>query len=117
MPATIVQQAAHEPFIPAPWYLDAWDDSWPEHEPRPVNWNASFESRTDHHGNIATNPMITDEAATVITGVFKNRWRVLKSVDDLIDSVVALCKELGVHDNTYYFYSSDHGFQVFSLLP
>jgi len=56
--------------------------------------------------------MITDDAATVITDVFKNRWRTLLSVDDLIADVIALCDELGVSNNTYFFYSSDHGFQV-----
>ena len=50
--------------------------------------------------------MITQEAADVITGVFKNRWRTLMSVDDVIGSVIEACKKLGVDDNTYYFYSS-----------
>ena len=48
------RQAAHEPFNPAPWYEGFWDPSWPEQEPRPVNWNCSKESRADHHGNIAS---------------------------------------------------------------
>ena len=51
--------------------------SWPAHEPRPVNWNCSLESRKDHHGNIATEPLLTAAAADVITAVFKNRWRTL----------------------------------------
>lgn len=34
--AYIAPKAAHEPFNPAPWYVDHWDPSWPEHEPRPV---------------------------------------------------------------------------------
>ena len=32
--AYIAPKAAHEPFIPAPWHLDHWDDSWPATEPR-----------------------------------------------------------------------------------
>jgi hypothetical protein len=39
-------------------------------------------SRADHHGNIATNKMISAEGAAVITDAFKNRWRTLMSVDD-----------------------------------
>ena len=54
-----------------------WQPSWPEHEPRPENWNCSAESRKDHHGNIATEPLLTAAAADVITAVFKNRWRTL----------------------------------------
>lgn len=115
--AYIAPKAAHEPFIPAPWYLDAWDPAWPDHEPRPVSWNCSFESRVDHHGNIATEPLITQEAATVITGIFKNRWRTLMSVDDVIHAVIQQCEDLGVADNTFFFYSSDHGFQVCGVRP
>jgi len=111
--AYIAPKAAHEPFNPAPWYEGHWDDSWPQQEPRhnPA-WNCSAESRQNHHGNIATNPMLTKEASDVITGVFQNRWRTLMSVDDVINDVIDLCEELGVADNTYFFYSSDHGFQL-----
>ena len=110
--AYIAPKAAHEPFNPAPWYVDHWDDAWPDHEPRPANWNCSTESRKDHHGNIATEPLITAEASAVITGVYKNRWRTLMSVDDVIADTIQACEDLGVADNTYFFYSSDHGFQV-----
>jgi len=110
--AYIAPKAAHEPFNPAVWYRDSWDPSWPAHEPRPENWNCSAESRKDHHGNIATEPMITAEAAKIITGVFKNRWRTLMSVDDVIGDVIATVEELGLGDSTYFFYSSDHGFQL-----
>ena len=76
-PAVCVHRAevAHEPFIPAPWYLDHWDPSWPDHEPRPPSYNSSFAARADHHGNIATNPMLSAEAVAVTTGIFKNRRR------------------------------------------
>jgi len=110
--AYIAPKAAHEPFNPAPWYVDHWEPSWPAHEPRPINWNCSAAIRANHHGNVATEPMISEAAATVITDVFKNRWRTLMSVDDLIGSVIDACTALGVMDNTYFFYSSDHGFQL-----
>jgi N-acetylglucosamine-6-sulfatase len=56
--------------------------------------------------------MITPEASRVITGVFKNRWRTLMSVDDLISDVVAKIDDLGLTDSTYFFFTSDHGFQL-----
>jgi N-acetylglucosamine-6-sulfatase len=59
-----------------------------------------------------TQPTITADAAAVITGAFKNRWRTLMSVDDVIFDVITTCEDLGVADNTYFFYSSDHGFQL-----
>eukprot|EP00750_Incisomonas_marina_P015751 INCI186.1.p1 GENE.INCI186.1~~INCI186.1.p1 ORF type:complete len:603 (+),score=92.86 INCI186.1:106-1914(+) len=111
--AYIAPKAAHEPFNPAPWYEGHWDPSWPATEPRDnPSWNSSAAARADKHGNIATQPLITDEAADVIAGVFQNRWRTLMSVDDVISDVISLCEELGVANNTYFFYSSDHGFQL-----
>merc|ERR1712232_57033 len=110
--AFVHPKAPHEPFNPAPWYADYWHPSWPEHEPRDANWNCSFESRQHHHGNIASEPMITDEAARLITGVWKNRWRTLMSVDDVIADVIAAVDELGLTNSTYFFYSADHGFQL-----
>jgi N-acetylglucosamine-6-sulfatase len=113
--AYIGPKSAHGPFNPAPWYVDAWDPSWPDHEPRDENWNCSFEDRADHPSNVPLQPMITDRASRVITGIWKNRWRTLMSVDDLISDVIATVDELGLSDSTYFFYSTDHGFQLGQL--
>jgi len=111
--AYVAPKAAHEPFNPAPWYADAWDPEWPTEEPAAnPSWNSTFAARADHHGNIATEDLITPQAAKVITGVFKNRWRTLMSVDDVIADVIGAVEDLGLADNTYFFYSSDHGFQL-----
>merc|ERR1719469_864627 len=59
--------------------------------------------------------MISDDAAKVITGIFRNRWRTLMAVDDLIADVYQTIDELGLTNNTYFFYSSDHGFQLGQL--
>ena len=64
-------------------------------------------ARAGKHGIIPSQPMITREAAEIVTDVFKNRWRTLMSVDDLIGDVVALCEDLDVADSTYFFFSSD----------
>eukprot|EP00511_Aplanochytrium_stocchinoi_P000535 CAMPEP_0204841948 /NCGR_PEP_ID=MMETSP1346-20131115/44320_1 /ASSEMBLY_ACC=CAM_ASM_000771 /TAXON_ID=215587 /ORGANISM="Aplanochytrium stocchinoi, Strain GSBS06" /LENGTH=416 /DNA_ID=CAMNT_0051980459 /DNA_START=976 /DNA_END=2223 /DNA_ORIENTATION=+ len=110
--AYIAPKAAHEPFNPAPWYKDYWNPSWPKHEPRPPNWNCSDELRAHHHGNIATQSLISPHAADIVTDVFKNRWRTLMSVDDLIEEVVELCRDLNIYNTTYFFFTSDHGFQL-----
>ena len=60
----------------------------------------------DRHGNIATNPELSRAAASVITGIFKNRWRTLMAVDDLIGEVVRCLDELGVLEETFIFFSS-----------
>jgi hypothetical protein len=47
----VAPKAAHEPFNPAPWYVDHWEEDWPTSEPRDnPAWNCSAESRADHHG-------------------------------------------------------------------
>ena len=107
--AYVAPKAAHEPFMPAPWYADHWDASWPEHEPRPIAYNATFAARAGHAGDAATNPMLDDAAAAVVTGAFRNRWRTLMSVDDVIAAVVGAVDAAGLLDETYFFYSSDHG--------
>jgi len=59
--------------------------------------------------------MITETCAEYVTKSFKDRWRTLMSVDDVIDDVVQLVEDLGLVDNTYFMYSSDHGFQLGEL--
>lgn len=111
--AYIAPKAAHEPFMPAPWYADAWDPSWPSTEPRDnPAWNASYDARANHPSDIASNPMLSETAATLITDIFKNRWRTLMSVDDVISAVYTECTNLGVVENTYFLFTSDHGFQL-----
>lgn len=110
--AYIGVKAAHEPFTPAPWYTEHWDDAWPDHEPRPANYNCSLSARSRHHGCIRTAPLLTEAAASVITGSFKNRWRTLLSLDDLVAAAYEVCQGAGVVDRTYFISTSDHGFQL-----
>ena len=110
--AYIGVKAAHEPFTPAPWYAQHWDASWPVREPRTPNWNCTKASRSRHHGCIATAPMLTGSAESVITGSFKNRWRTLMSLDDLVRTAYTTCEKAGVAERTCFISMSDHGFQL-----
>ena len=47
-----------------------------------------------------TAPRLCDGRPLLRTG-----WRALMSVDDVIAGVIGACEELGVADNTYFFYS------------
>merc|ERR1712130_207112 len=113
--AYIAPKAAHEPFTPATWYKDYWHHSWPKTAPRPPSFNITYEQRANHHPTIAALDMFTNITVQCIDDVFKNRWRTLMSVDDVIKSVIDVTEELGVLNNTYFFYSSDHGFQLGEL--
>jgi len=106
--AYVAPKAAHEPFDPAPWYRDAWDPAWSSVERRGPAWNASFAQRRDHGSNVPTQPVLTAQAAAVVSGIWRNRWRTLMSVDDVVEAVHAACDPA----STYFFYTSDHGFQL-----
>jgi N-acetylglucosamine-6-sulfatase len=113
--AYIAPKAAHDPFQPAPWYADYWASGWPLTAPRPPSWNLTSAQLANHHPNVANQAVLTESVAECIDTSFKNRWRTLMSVDDVVGAVFAATKRLGVHDNTFYIYSSDHGFQLGEL--
>ena len=68
-------------------------------------YNSSAKARANHAGTVPKQPMMSDEVGKVVTDVFKNRWRTLMSVDDVIADVITLCDSLGLKDSTYFFYS------------
>lgn len=106
--AYIAPKAIHEPFNPAPWYADHWEDTWPMVERQGPAWNATAEVRSHHGANVPSQAMLDNYAAEVIAGVWRNRWRSLMSVDDLIAGVHEKCNP----NSTYFIYTSDHGFQL-----
>ena len=108
-------KAAHEPFDPPPWYAGHWDPKWPKEAPRGPAWNATRAARGHHAANVPTQPMISARAATVVDGVFRNRWRTLMAVDDLVEALVSTVEAEGATDRTYFVYTSDHGFQLGQL--
>eukprot|EP00040_Diaphanoeca_grandis_P039932 m.260648 g.260648 ORF g.260648 m.260648 type:complete len:521 (-) comp40388_c0_seq1:488-2050(-) len=113
--AYIGSKACHEPFLPAPWYQTYWDPSWPTTAPRPPSFNISYAARANHHPTIQMMEMLTDKTVQCIDETFSNRWRTLMSVDDIIREVFAAVENMGLMDNTYFLYSSDHGFQLGEL--
>ena len=110
--AFINPKACHEPFTPAKWYADTWEEGWPATAPRPPSFNMTKEERANHHPGIAAMDMLSNTTVQCIDETYKNRWRTLISVDDLIVDTVQLVQDLGIMDNTYFIYSSDHGYQL-----
>lgn len=108
-------KAVHEPFNPPPWYADHWDPSWPAKPVRGPAWNATFDARRRHAANVPSQPMITAAAAEVVDGVYRNRWRSLMAVDDLVEALVTTVDARGATDRTYFVFTSDHGFQLGQL--
>jgi N-acetylglucosamine-6-sulfatase len=104
--------APHLPSSPAPWYEEAFTEPSLANHYRTPNFNYSA---NDHHWCVAQQPAITDTEAVGIDALFRDRWRTLLSVDDLVEGVVNALTDLGVEGNTYFFYSSDHGYNLGQL--
>jgi N-acetylglucosamine-6-sulfatase len=43
--------------------------------------------------------------------LFRDRWRSLLSVDDAVVGVMQALADLSVLDNTFMFFTSDHGYK------
>lgn len=97
--------APHYPAEPAPWYREAFPNVT---IPLTPNYNTSFEDKTQH---IRQNPPLSERAHCWQNRHFRDRWASLLSVDDLVDSVITKLGSLGVLDETFVFYSSDHGYK------
>ena len=106
---TVAPKAPHVPATPAPWYGTLFSDM---KAPRTPNYNASKEVLADHHWLIAQQDIITMEQADSIDELFRNRWRTLVSVDDAIAAMVQTITDLNLMDSTYFFSTSDHGYQL-----
>jgi hypothetical protein len=107
----VAPKAPHVAATPAPWYLQGtFIDALSA--PRDPAYNASKEILSQHHWLIAQQDIITQEQGVEIDNLFRDRWRCLLSVDDAVAGVMQALEDLGVLDNTYLFFTSDHGYNL-----
>ena len=105
--AYIAPHAPHVPATPAPQYENALPYMFAPRSPI-YNYTA-----TDHHGIMRLqSPMDPYQIAPQIDELFQNRWRTLLSVDDLMMDVVNKLEQHKQLNNTYFLFTSDHGFQL-----
>ncbi|GAB1608379.1 N-acetylglucosamine-6-sulfatase-like [Argonauta hians] len=104
--------AAHSPFTPAPQYAKMFSSL---KAPRDKAFN---KHAPDKHWLIrqAVSPM-PNNTIQRIDNIFRNRWRTLQSVDDLVEKIVKLLTTTKLINNTYIFFTSDNGYHLgqFSL--
>lgn len=109
----VATPACHAPFTPAPQYKDNFNTS---KAPRTASFNMAGGPRKHWLIRNTPHPM-KDSSINASDSIFRNRWRTLLSVDDLVDQVVQALDK-GKHlKNTYIIFSSDNGFHLgqFSL--
>ena len=104
--AYIAPHAPHVPATPAPWYANKYKDN---KAPRTTNYNYSA---TDHHYVIRSQQPLSDKEGEEVDELFRNRWRSLLSVDDITKELHSLLEKYDQLDNTYFIWTSDHGFQL-----
>lgn len=105
----VAVHAPHLPATPAPWYLNA---SVPgTGAPRTPNFNAGYADKHFAIDNRIDKPM-SDHLIKGTDALWANRLRALMSVDDLVSDIFGLLQQRGALDNTYVFYTSDHGYHL-----
>ena len=96
------------PYItePAPWFAGAMGNRTPPHTP---NWNMP---NLRAHPVIAAQPLLDEFSIAWQATLYRARHEAMLSVDDIVNDVVTTLDKLGVLDNTYIFFTSDHGYAL-----
>ena len=99
--------ASHAPFIPAPQYEKNFSNLT---APRLPSFNVN--SGDTKHWFTRQGGSLSESAVDQVDEVFRNRWRTLLSVDDMVEDLVARLEEQGLLNNTFILYTSDHGYHL-----
>ncbi|XP_031556550.1 extracellular sulfatase Sulf-2-like [Actinia tenebrosa] len=102
----ISHSAPHGPEDGAPQYKDTFENIT---SPRLPNWN--FIS-PDKHWIVRVTPEMTNQKIAFSDLLYRKRLQTLLSVDESIQRVYDMLKDTGNLDNTYIFFSSDHGYHL-----
>eukprot|EP00755_Sulcionema_specki_P008823 Sspe_Gene.6071::Locus_2034_Transcript_2_2_Confidence_0.667_Length_1869::g.6071::m.6071/K01137/GNS; N-acetylglucosamine-6-sulfatase len=104
----LAPHAPHQPATPAPWYKGAvWNTSRKAPRNKPYGVHAG-----DHNWMVATQPSISESEESDWDELYRDRMRTLLSVDDGFKAIHDLLVRQGRADNTYFIYTSDHGFHI-----
>ena len=80
--------------------------------PRTPAYNASGPAIASKARHVAQNPPLDAEAEKWIDIHMRNRWRAIQGVDDMVELVLGRLEALGVLNNTFVVFSSDHGYKL-----
>eukprot|EP00928_Gymnodinium_smaydae_P031549 TRINITY_DN23124_c0_g1_i1.p1 TRINITY_DN23124_c0_g1~~TRINITY_DN23124_c0_g1_i1.p1 ORF type:complete len:587 (-),score=30.69 TRINITY_DN23124_c0_g1_i1:88-1848(-) len=97
--------APHFPAEPAPWHRHLMGDV---KIPVTPNYNLSCPDKAQH---VRQNPAFTQRVHCWENAHFRNRWLSLLAVDDVVAAILQKLEETKTLENTYIFYTSDHGYK------
>ena len=99
--------ASHGPNDPAPQYEQTYAGMT---SPRVPSWNKA--PQPDKHWLLRQIVPMDDVHINVSDIFFQRRWSVLRSVDDMVESLHDFLVSKNEWDNTFFLYSSDHGYHL-----
>ena len=100
----------HAPFTPAPQHANAFSD---RQAPRRPDFNHVEEENEAKHWLVRMPPRPLNQ--TLIDRVddqFRERWRTLLSVDELVDGVMNFMSDHSLLEDSYVIFTSDHGYHL-----
>ncbi|XP_040076617.1 N-acetylglucosamine-6-sulfatase isoform X2 [Ixodes scapularis] len=100
--------APHQPFTPAVRHRNAYNGV---QAPRTPSFNVSSNATKHWLVRQAIHP-IPDAVVSWIDETFRNRWRTLLAVDDLVSEVVGILASKKLLASTYVFFTSDNGYHL-----
>lgn len=104
--AVLSHSAPHGPETAAPQYSNAFPDA---RAPRYDNWN--FIS-LDKQWIVRETPPMDAQKIAFVDLLHRRRLQTLLSVDDSIERIFRTLQSLGIENETYIFFTSDHGYHL-----
>lgn len=98
----------HLPVIPAPWHREI-TANLSNTAPRTPNFNVHGLGK---HPLVANMPALSARAEAVIDMHYRDRLGTLLSIDDMVAGLVQGLEQVGVLNNTFLVFTSDHGYHL-----
>jgi hypothetical protein len=89
-----------------------WVDAEEVKAPRTASFGVDPSQLAGHHQMIAEQPHLMAHERNAVDRQFRKRWVTLLSVDDAIAAVSETLDELKLAASTYFFVTSDHGYNM-----
>jgi N-acetylglucosamine-6-sulfatase len=100
---------AHEPAVPAPQHVGKYAGA---KAPRLPNWGVRNADSHWLESTMGAGYGLTPSSVVFLDVLFERRLETLLSVDDAVEAIYNQVAAAGQLDNTYFIYTSDHGYHL-----